>query len=683
MNNQIVTATDLPQFSLFKPEFIESDLDNLLAKNRQKLQELLSNKSDYSWNNLMAPLETMNDDLHMFWSPIQHLNSVSNSEILRTVYKNCLPKVMDYSIELHQNEALYHAIETLANSPEFDKLKIAQQKVLEHYLRDFRLSGVHLPPQEKTLFAELEKELSQLTTQFEENVLDATQGWSKLITHSEDLAGIPEHAIATAKQAAESKQLSGWLFTLDAPSYFAIISYADSQALRQELYFAFTTRASDQGPDAGKWDNSEIMNKILRLRYELSKLLGFNNYAEYSLATKMAKQPTEVMNFLTELAEAALPQARKEYAELQQFAKEHFNVDHLEAWDLAYYSEKLRQHSYSVSAEDYRPYLPEPIVIAGLFNIVQRLYGLKITQVPNADAWKKEVRLYEIHDEHNELRGHLYMDLYARSDKRGGAWMDDCRIYRKREDGVLQKPIAFVNCNFNAPVGQDVALFTHEEVITLFHEFGHSLQHLLTKIEYSDVSGINGIPWDAVEIASQFMESWCWEEPAVKLFAKHYKTDEPLPDELFSKLIKAKNFHSAMQMIRQLQFSIFDFRLHLEYDPSNPNIVRDILDDVRQQLFIFPTPAFNRFPHSFTHIFAGGYAAGYYSYKWAEVLACDAFSKFEENGIFDRKTGEEFLHTLLESGGAAEPMDLFIKFRGRPPEVDALLKSNGITLEAK
>lgn len=446
------------------------------------------------------------------------------------------------------------------------------------------------------------------------------------------------------------------------------------------MYFAYSTRASDQGPNAGKWDNSEVMEKILKIRYEMAKLLQFSNYAEYSLSTKMAKRADEVLNFLNELADAALPQARKEFKELVQFAKDSFGIENLETWDVAYFSEKLRQHAYAVSSEDYRPYLPENNVISGLFSIVEKLYGLRITEISSPDAWKKEVRLFVIHDETGQLRGHFYMDLYARSDKRGGAWMDDCRIRRKVADNKIQTPIAFITCNFNAPVGNDPALFSHDEVTTLFHEFGHALQHLLTTVDYADVSGINGIPWDAVEVASQFMESWCWEQPAVALFAQHYLTKQPLSVDLFSKLIKARNFHSAIQMIRQLQFSLFDFRLHLEYDPGQQNQTQKILDEVRKQLFIFPTPSFNRFQNSFTHIFAGGYAAGYYSYKWAEVLACDAFSKFEEQGIFDRKTGQEFLHTLLESGGTVEPMDLFIQFRGRPPTVDALLKSNGITV---
>lgn len=680
MTASIVNSKDLPRFSAYKPELIEPRLTEILDANRAKLKALLSQAQPYTWDNLLKPLEQMNDDLHLFWSPIKHLNSVANTEILRTIYKNCLPKVTDYSIELHQNQDLFQAILSIAEGPEYAQLKPAQKKILEHAIRDFRLSGVHLAPAEKAQFAALDKELTQLATEFEENVLDATQGWSKLITHPDELAGIPELAIAAAKQAANERKLSGWLFTLDAPSYMAVMNYADWRPLRYEMYFAYATRASDQGPNAGKWDNTSVMNKILHTRYQMAKLLEFSNYAEYSLATKMAKKTSEVLEFLENLAQAALPQARREFAELSQFAKEKYGVDELQAWDLAYFSEKLRQHDYAVSTEDYRPYLPEPVVVKGLFDIVEKLYGIRLTEIPNPDVWKKEVRFFSIHDEQGQLRGHLYMDLYARSDKRGGAWMDDCRIRRKLDDQNIQTPIAFITCNFNAAVGNDPALFSHDEVITLFHEFGHALQHLLTAQDYADVSGINGIPWDAVEIASQFMESWCWEKAAIDLFAQHYQSKHPLPEELFEKLIKAKNFQSALQMIRQLQFSLFDFRLHVEFDPSKTNLAQQILDEVREELFIFPTPAFNRFQNSFTHIFAGGYAAGYYSYKWAELLACDAFSKFEEQGIFNRQTGKEFLQTLLESGGAAEPMDVFIKFRGRPPKIDALLRANGIAV---
>lgn len=682
LNTENTTFSDksqFPAFSQIQPETIEPTLQQMLAKHRQQLAELLSQSQAYTWDNLLAPLEDMGDELHLFWSPIKHLHSVANSEALRKVYKACLPHLSEYSMEILQNTDLYKAVQTIADSEQYTNLDQAQKKVIEHMLRDFRLSGVHLDAEPKARFAELDKQLSQLTTQFEEHILDATQGWSKIVTDVAQLSGIPAHAIAAAKQVAERKQQAGWLFTLDMPSYLPVMEHADSRELRHEMYIAYVTRASDQGPNKGQWDNSTLMPEILTTRLEMAKLVGFANAAEYSLATKMAKTPDEVIDFLQQLAKASLKQAQKEFADLSHFAQKEHGIDELKAWDVAYYSEKLRQKEYAVAKEDFRPYFPEDRVLNGLFAIVERIYGMQVAEIKNPDTWNSAVRLFSISDE-NGLRGHFYVDLYARPDKRGGAWMDDCRIRRKLKSGAIQTPIAFVTCNFNAPVGDDPALFTHDDVNTLFHEFGHALQHLLTTVDYSDVSGINGIAWDAVEIASQFMESWCWEKPGVDLIAQHYQTQKPLPDELFNKLIKAKNFQSAMQMIRQLQFALFDFRLHLEFDLNQKNQIQRILDEVRQQLFVYPVPEFNRFQHSFSHIFAGGYAAGYYSYKWAEVLACDAFSKFEENGIFDRKTGEEFLHTLLESGGAAEPMDLFIAFRGRPPKIDALLKYNGIAV---
>ncbi|MFT3741778.1 MAG: M3 family metallopeptidase [Gammaproteobacteria bacterium] len=669
----------LPTFSKIKADQVVERLETLLNKNRHQLSEILQTQTP-TWENVMLPLEDMGDELHEFWSPIRHLHAVVNSAQWREVYKACLPKISEYSMELMQNRALFEKIEQLANSPAFQNLNKAQKKVLEHMLRDFRLAGVHLESTAQQRFAELNKTLTQLCAQFEENTLDATQGWTRHITDAAALSGIPAHAVAAARQAAEQKQLVGWLFTLEMPSYLAIMEHADDRGLREEMYRAFVTRASDQGPQAGKWDNSPVMEQILQARLEMAHLLGFENYAENSLATKMAKTPEEVLNFLEQLATASVDQAKKDFAELKRFAYEHHKIQDLQAWDVPYYSEKLRQQAYAVAKEDFRPYFPEDKVLQGLFAIVHRLYGLNITELKNQDIWEKSVRVFALQDEQGHSRGHLYVDLYARQGKRDGAWMDDCRSRRKLRDGEIQTPIAFITCNFNAPVGDAPALFTHDDVNTLFHEFGHALQHLLTTVDYADVSGINGIPWDAVEIASQFMESWCWEKPGVDLIAEHYQTQQLLPETLFNKLMKAKNFQSAMQMMRQLQFALFDFRLHTEYDPQQTHQIQHILDEVRHRYGVFPTPAFNRFQHTFGHIFAGGYAAGYYSYKWAEVLACDAFSKFEENGIFDRATGESFLQTFLAQGGVEEPMDLFIRFRGRPPKIDALLKYNGIAV---
>ncbi len=679
MNTLVENEIHLPAFSQINPENVEAALTRILQRHRERLTHLLEQKGPFTWENLLQPLEEDDDELHLFWSPITHLNSVVNSNAWRAVYKACIPKLSEFGMEIMHNVQLFHAVQSIAESSEFAQLDQAQQKIIQHTLRDFRLAGVHLDTKAKQRFADLNKQLSQLQTTFQENFLDATQGWERLIVDAAELAGITPHAISAAKQAAEKKQLAGWLFTLEMPSYEAIMTYADSRELRKEFYTAYVTRASDQGPNAGKWDNSKIMEDILAIRREMAQLVGFEHYAAYSLANKMAKTSTEVISFLEELAGASLIKAQTEFAELRQFAKENYGMDELQAWDVLYYSEKLRQKAYAVAKEDFRPYFPEDQVLAGLFEVILRLYGVEITEIENPDVWHNAVRLFALRDDLGNSRGHLYLDLYARTGKRDGAWMGDCRIRRKLANGAIQTPIAFITCNFHAPVGNDPALFTHDEVNTLFHECGHALQHLFSTIDHAGVSGLNGIPWDAVEVASQFMESWTWEKPSVDLLARHYKTQQRLPEELFDKLIKAKNFQSAMQMVRQLQFALFDFRLHGEFDPAAKNQIQHILDEVRQKLFIYPTPEFNRFQHGFGHIFTGGYAAGYYSYKWAEVLACDAFSKFEERGIFDRATGMEFLHTLLETGGSAEPLDLFIQFRGRPPKIDALLKQNGIS----
>jgi oligopeptidase A len=666
----------LPTFNIDLDQ-VQPNLKAMLDKHRVELKQLLA-ADHFSWDTLMQPMEEMDNELNNFWSPVGHLHAVMNSDKIRATYKPCLEMLSEYGMEISHNNELYKAIQSVAESAEYETLNDEQKKVIENTLRDFKLAGVHLDDAKKKRFADLDKKLTKLSSQFEDNVLDATHAWSQLVTDKEKLSGLPEHAIAEAKQAAEEKKLDGWLFTLDMPSYFAVITYADDEASRKLIYEAYVTRASDQGPNANEFDNTQTIEEILKAKHELAGLLDFNNYAEYSLATKMVKKTNQVLDFLNQLADASLERAKQELQELKDYALEKHGKKTLHAWDISYYSELLRQEKYAISAEDFRPYLPEPVVLKGLFQTVQNLYNIRIEQVKNADAWKPEVKLFSIHDDNNTLRGYFYIDLYARTGKRGGAWMDDCRVRRTSAENTLQLPIAFITCNFSGPVGNKPALFTHDEVVTLFHEFGHSMQHLMTKISRSDVSGINGVPWDAVEIASQFMENWCWEKQGLDLIAKHYETNEPLPQDLYEKLIKAKNFQSAMQMIRQLQFALFDFRLHLEYDPSVENQTQEILDEVREKLFVFPTPEFNRFQHSFSHIFAGGYAAGYYSYKWAEVLACDAFARFQEEGIFNPQVGKDFLQTFLERGGVDEPMDLFIKFRGRKPEVDALLESSGI-----
>lgn len=677
MTNPLLAMRGLPPFSAIRPEHIEPAVDAVLADNRAAIARLLDAGGGYTWENLVAPLEELSDRLRRVWSPIGHMNAVVNSPELRAAYNACLPKLSDYATELGQNEGLYRAYKSIADGPEWARLDTAQRKIIDNALRDFRLSGVALGPDEKARYKDIMQELSNLTAKFEENLLDATNAWHKHITDEGRLAGLPPTARGLLAQLAQQRGVEGWVVTLEFPSYIPILTYADDRALRRELYEAYVTRASDAGPHAGRYDNTPVMERILALRHESAQLLGFANYAEYSLAPKMARSTQQVLDFLTDLAGRSLAMARAELDEVRAFAREQHGVDELESWDVTYYSEKLRQHRYAISKEDLKPYFPESRAVDGMFQVVQRLYGLEVRERSGVDTWHPSVRFFEIHDERGELRGQFYLDLYARQHKRGGAWMDEC-ITRKRSDAGVQTPTAYLTCNFSPPVGNDPALFTHEEVLTLFHEFGHGLHHMLTRVDYPSVAGIAGVAWDAVELPSQFMENWCWQREALDMIAGHYQTGEPLPDELFRKMLAAKNFQSGMQMVRQLEFALFDFRLHLEYDPARGARVYEILDEVRAQVAVMRPPSFNRFPHSFSHIFAGGYAAGYYSYKWAEVLSSDAFAAFEEKGIFDRDTGLRFLSTVLEQGGSREPMELFVEFRGREPVIDALLRHSGI-----
>lgn len=678
MNTHTLTPNGLPNFSAIELDGIESQLDQLLLNSKNAVDQLLLTAKPVTWTSLMLPLEDIADQISQFFAPISHLHSVMSSDKLRAVYQACLPKLSRYYTELSHNEALYQAVLSIANGSEYQQLNVAQRMVIDHQLRDFKLAGVALNNTDKEQFSQLAESLSQLGSKFEENVLDATQAWVKQVTDEKELHGIPAYAIASAKKAAEHRQLPGWVFTLEAPSYVAVITHADSRELRKNMYQAYVTRASDQGPNAGKFDNSSVMQKILTDRLALAKLVGYDNYASYSLATKMVKSPNEVLAFLQQLVDASLPKAKKEFSELEQFAKSELGMTELYSWDIAYVTEKLRKKQYDLSQEDVRPYFPEPTVKAGLFAIVARLFDVTITEVKDADVWHKDVHCYVIQDQDHQPRGYFYLDLYARNNKRGGAWMDDCRVRRRLSDGHVQLPIGFITCNFNGPMGDKPALFSHDEVITLFHEFGHALQHLLTRVDYPEVSGIHGVPWDAVELASQFLENWAWEKEALSMTARHYQTGEPLPDALFQRMQNAKNFHTGMHMVRQLEFALFDMRLHMSFDPNVQAQIQTILNQVRSQVTVTPIWSNNRFQHGFSHIFAGGYAAGYYSYKWAEVMAADAFSLFEEKGIFDRDTALKFRRTFLESGGAREPADLFKEFRGRAPRIDALLQQSGI-----
>ncbi|MFV3353393.1 oligopeptidase A [Aeromonas veronii] len=678
MNNPLLTMDSLPPFSQIKPEQVQPAVIQAIADCKQKISDVLAQRDPHTWDSLIAPLEEVNDRLSRIWSPVSHLNSVLNSEALREAHDACLPLLSEFQTYVGQHEGLYQAYLALSQSDDFPLLSGAQRKEIQNTLRDFRLSGIGLPAEAQQRYGEIQARLSELASRFSNNVLDATQGWHKLVADEAELAGLPDSVRAAARQMAELKGKEGWLFTLDIPSYLPVMMYADNRELRAEMYEAFTTRASDQGPNAGKWDNSAIMSELLTLRRELAQLLGFANYAELSLATKMADKTEQVVSFLTDLAAKSLPQGKAELEEIRAFAAEQHGQSELAAWDLAYYAEKLKQHKFSISDEQLRPYFPASKVVKGLFEVVKRVFGMKVRERLGIDTWHPDVCFYDIFDADDELRGSFYLDLYAREHKQGGAWMDVCLGRRYRQDGSLQKPVAYLTCNFNGPVDGKPALFTHNEVVTLFHEFGHGIHHMLTRIDVAGVAGINGVAWDAVELPSQFLENWCWESEALAFISGHYETGEPLPADLLEKMLTARNFQAAMQMLRQLEFALFDFRLHQEFDPANPAQLPALLDEVRSQVAVMTPPAFNRFQHSFSHIFAGGYAAGYYSYKWAEVLSADAFSRFEEEGIFNPATGQSFLKNILEKGGSKEPMELFRAFRGREPKVDALLRHSGI-----
>lgn len=675
----LLALTDLPDFSAFKAESIEPALDEILAISRQRIAELLESVKEPTWENIVAPLEEWDDQLTNFWSPVSHLNSVANSDALREAYNLCLPKLTAYSTEMGQNQALFNAYQSIANSEHYQTLDAAQRQTIDNALRNFKLSGIALDEQARARFADIQQRLSVLSTQFSNNVLDATHGWYKHIDDASQLAGLPATAMGLYKQLAEAKSLPGYVVSLDLPAYLPFMQYADNRALREELYRAYNTRASElgqamEGKDASVWNNSAIIDEILQLRQELAALLGFANYSERSLATKMAENTDQVQAFLEDLANHSQTVAQADFAELATFAKRQGLTD-FKAWDVPYYSEKLRLEKYAISQEQIRPYFPADKVIDGLFTIVNRLFGVTIDEQKNAPSWHPDARLFTIKKQ-GEIIAKFYFDIYSRNHKRGGAWMSSCRIRRKRVDGSMQLPVAFLVCNFTEPTADTPSLLTHNEVTTLFHEFGHGLHHMLTQIDYSNVSGINGVAWDAVELPSQFLENWCWEKEAIALISSHYESGEVLPDSLLEKMLAAKNYQAGMQMMRQVEFALFDFNLH-EITAKNID-VQAVLNAVRKKTSVYALPDFNRFQNSFTHVFAGGYAAGYYSYKWAEVLSADAFSRFEEEGIFNEITGQSFLNSILAMGGSKEPMELFVQFRGRKPNTEALLRHAGI-----
>nr|WP_265475120.1 oligopeptidase A [Mergibacter septicus] len=682
MSNPLLQFDTLPQFSKIEPQHIQPAIQQLIEECRNTTEQLLE-QPQFTWDNFCRPFAEVNDKLARAWSPVGHLNAVKNSPELREAYQACLPLLSEYSTWLGQHKDLYQAYLQLKQSDEFATLSLEQQKAIDNSLRDFELSGISLPEEKQKRYGEIVARLSELSSQFGNNVLDATMGWDKVITDVNELAGLPESALQAAKVSAESKGLEGYRFTLEIPSYLPVMTYCENRDLRAEMYQAYTTRASEQGPQAGKWDNSMVMEEILTLRHELAHLLGFSTYADLSLATKMAESPKQVLDFLNDLALRSKEQAKREVIELQDFCKEHYAVTELAPWDITFYSEKQKQYLYSINDEELRPYFPENQVLNGLFEVLKRIFNIRAVERFDVDTWHQDVRFFDLVDHNEEVRGSFYLDLYARENKRGGAWMDDCIGRKRKADDSLQKPVAYLTCNFNKPLGDKPALFTHDEVITLFHEFGHGIHHMLTLIETGDVAGINGVPWDAVELPSQFLENWCWEKEALAFISRHYQTGEALPEEKLQQLLKAKNFQAAMFVLRQLEFGLFDFRLHYEFDPQQKGQILQVLRDVKANVAVLQSPDWVRTPHSFSHIFAGGYAAGYYSYLWAEVLSADAYSRFEEEGIFNQATGQSFLDNILTRGGSEEPMVLFKRFRGREPKLDALLRHKGICATVK
>ena len=677
-NNPLLDVEGLPRFAAIRPEHVGSALDALLVSNQAVIGQLESAvRDDADWESFAQPLEDLEDRLQKMWSPVSHLNAVADTEDLRDAYQNSLEKLTTYRAALGQNKTIFQGYRNIQAHADFSGLDAAKRKVILNAVRDFRLSGVELEGKERARFKDIITDLATLSNKFEHNVMDATDGWALLLDVPADLAGLPESAITLARKTAESAGHSGWQFTLQAPSYMPFMRYSEHSDLRRQMYEAFVTRASDRGPQADRWDNTTLMTQILGLRQELAALLGYSNYAEYALVDRMASSVAEVEGFLIDLISRARPQAQRELQALEDFAGRSTGDNVVAPWDIAYHSEKLRQATYHFDQEELRPYFPLPRVLSGLFEIVNRLFGITVTKAV-ADVWHPDVMFYEIRDEGGEIRGRFYLDLYAREHKRSGAWMAECVGRYRRPDNAVQTPVAFLTCNFTQPLDDKPALLTHDDVITLFHEFGHGLHHLLSLVEEPSVTGISGVPWDAVELPSQFLENWCWEQGALDLVTCHVDTGEPLPDKLLQKLRGARNFQSGMQMVRQLEFGLFDFRLHASAAQISADDIQRLLDDVRQQVAVVTPPPFDRFPHAFSHIFSGGYAAGYYGYLWAEVLSADAYNRFEQEGVFNTAAGRAFLQHILETGGVEEPLDVFRAFRGREPSIDAFLRHWGL-----
>ena len=669
MMNPLLRGDTLPPFHEITPELIEPAMRELLAAQRQAIAALEA-LPEPTFATLVEPIEALNHRLAKVWSPIGLLNSAHNSAALRASYNTCLPLLTNYYTELGQSEALYRAYREIA-AHEGSKLDRDQRQVLEHQLRNFRLAGVGLPADRKARFKTVSMQLSQLQSKFDENVLDSTNAWSRTVTDPRELDGLPAAVIEQARALASERGLSGWVLALQQPTFVAVMSDAASQTLRHDFYEAWSTRASDRGPTAGKYDNTPLMQQIVALRHELATLVGYANYAEYALATRMAKTPHEVLDFLQAMANSARQFAEHELAELEAFAGRK-----LEAWDIGYYAEKLQRQRYAISQEALRPYFQLPRVLDGLFAVARRLFGIVIIERKAVSAWHPDVRFFDIHRD-DSIIGSFYLDPYARTNKRSGAWMDDC-VGRHSLNGQITVPVAYLVCNFLPPLANQPALLTHDDVVTLFHEFGHGLHHLLTRVTYPSIAGINGVSWDAVELPSQFMENFAWHPDVLTAMSQHIESGEPLPNDTRDKLLATRVFHAGLATMRQLEFALFDFRLHAEYAPAAGARVLDLLAEVRREVAVVQPPDWNRFAHNFGHVFAGGYAAGYYSYKWAEVLAADAFSAFEDCGCFDQTVARRFVDAILASGGSREALDAFVEFRGRAPAIEPLLKQLGL-----
>ncbi|MGN2248549.1 M3 family metallopeptidase [Frateuria sp. GZRe14] len=680
--NPLLADQPLPAFSQIKPEHVEPAVDAILADYRAGIDALTGPEAPKDFATVMLTQERLEQRLAHAWAPVGHLHAVADSEALRAVYGPAEEKLTDHAIELGQNRALYAAVQALADAPTFASLPRPERALVEHALRDFKLSGVALEEPARSRYREIGVTLSRLSTEFANAVLDATEAWQEHITDERDLEGLPESSRAVLRRYAAEQELDGFLVTLKQPSVQAVLTYADNRTLRERVYWAYQTRASDQGPDAGKFDNGQRIEEIMKLRHEAAQLLGFANAAEESLATKMAGSPAEVLDFLHDLAARARPVAQAELDELRAWAQAELDLDNLEPWDIAYVSEKLRQQRYALDEEQLKPYFPLPAVIDGLFALTGKLYGITLSPRDGVDVWHPDVRYYDVRDADGRVFAGAYVDLYARNGKRGGAWMDVCRA-RFDDAAAHQLPIAFLTCNFAPPTEGKPALLKHDDVLTLFHEFGHGLHHLLTEIALPSIGGIDGVEWDAVELPSQFMENFGWNREALDMFARHWQTGEALPEELYERMLAARHYHAGLFLVRQLEFALFDFLLHLEYDPARGARTMEVLEEVRHQVAVLHPPAWQRFPHAFTHIFSGGYAAGYYSYLWAELLSADAFGAFEaltEHGgsVIDRATGERFRREVLAVGASRPALESFIAFRGRKPEPEALLRSHGL-----